>query len=224
MSLASSYAKWRASELGRITDRLESDLLLRAAGPLVDRRVLDIGCGDGALALEFAKAGAIVTGLDSDWAMLSSAVERAKQSPFTLVRGDAEAIPCVSFAFDIVIMSTLLCLAADRARIVSEAARVLRPGGRLIIGELGAFSLWNGWRRLRGWIGASTWRNAHFFAADELTSIVRGAGLTPARVQGSVYYPPFALAARLAAPIDRRLGRYCSFGAAFLVVSGDKGD
>jgi 2-polyprenyl-3-methyl-5-hydroxy-6-metoxy-1,4-benzoquinol methylase len=48
------YASWHASRLGRITDEIEQALVLRLAGQLEGRHVLDMGCGDGMLALSSA--------------------------------------------------------------------------------------------------------------------------------------------------------------------------
>ena len=58
-----AYARWRASELGTITERLERDLILELVGDVRGRKVLDVGCGDGELALVHTKRGAIVTGI-----------------------------------------------------------------------------------------------------------------------------------------------------------------
>jgi len=72
-TLAQSYARWRASPLGRTVERVEMAVVFDLAGPLAGRRVLDVGTGDGAYALEAARRGAIVTAVDSDAAMLDAA-------------------------------------------------------------------------------------------------------------------------------------------------------
>jgi hypothetical protein len=41
-----AYTRWRASEIGAITERLESQLILELVGDVGGRRVLDVGCGD----------------------------------------------------------------------------------------------------------------------------------------------------------------------------------
>ena len=63
-----------------------------------------------------------------------------------------------------------------------EMRRVLgsteRPGGRLVIGELGRWSLWAAIRRVRGWLGSPTWRAARFRSASDLRALVQGADTT----------------------------------------------
>ena len=54
-----------------------------------------------------------------------------------------------------------------------EIARVLNPGGRLVIGDLGKWSLWAASRRIRGWYGAEMWRAARFRSAGELRRLIR---------------------------------------------------
>jgi predicted RNA methylase len=55
--LPESYARWRSSRLGRITDALAEALVLELSGPVGCLDVLDAGCGDGALACTAWRAG-----------------------------------------------------------------------------------------------------------------------------------------------------------------------
>lgn len=81
------YASWRATWLGGITERLEHDLLLSLSGPLTERRVLDIGCGDGALTGRLVAGGAVVTAIDSEPEMVAeAAVARAWSDGFCRLR------------------------------------------------------------------------------------------------------------------------------------------
>jgi hypothetical protein len=50
-------------------------------------------------------------------------------------------------------------------------APVVVPGGRVVLGELGRFSVWTVERRVRGWLGASTWRHAQFWSRSELAAL-----------------------------------------------------
>ena len=76
--LRRSYARWRASQIGHITDRLEQELLLELLGPVSGQTLLDVGCGDGILAGEIARRGSVVTGLDADALMIAAARQRAE--------------------------------------------------------------------------------------------------------------------------------------------------
>jgi hypothetical protein len=101
-------------------------------------------------------------------------------------------------------------------------ARVLEPGGRLVLGELARWSSWAAARRIRGWLGDPTWRRAHFFTRRELIALARSAGLQVIDVRGAVHFPRSALAARVMRPVDPLLGRLHAPGAAFLAVAASK--
>jgi ubiquinone biosynthesis O-methyltransferase len=223
-NLRAAYARWRASRLGTITDALESRLIFELLGPAGGLRILDVGCGDGVLSAELARQGANVTGLDADRQMLAAAHRRADESSvhLDLVLGRAEALPFDDAAFDRVLAATVLCFVGEADRAMAEMARVLKPGGRLVVGELGRLSLWAAHRRLRGWLGSRTWRAARFWTARELRRLMETAGLDGSEVRGSAYYPPFAVAAQLLAPIDAWLGRRTTLGAAFIAMSAIK--
>ena len=98
------YARWRASEIGAITERLERQLILELVADFSGCRVLDIGCGDGELAIELTKRGAMVTGIDASAAMVEAAKERAKRHNVDIVFqvATAERLPFSSGQFDIV--------------------------------------------------------------------------------------------------------------------------
>lgn len=223
-SLPDSYIGWRNSTLGRITDRLEERLILEVLGPVERLNVLDVGCGDGALAAALSRRGARVTGLDADPDMIAAALLRARTEALdlTLVPGRAEDLPFTDETFDRVVAVTVLCFVPDADRAVAEMARVLRPGGRLVVGELGRWSSWAAIRRVRGWLGASTWQAARFRTAGEMRRLLESHGLTVEATRGSIFYPPSGLAASLLAHIDPWLGRRTTFGAAFIAYAATK--
>ncbi|MDJ0947337.1 MAG: hypothetical protein QNJ94_00300 [Alphaproteobacteria bacterium] len=57
-------------------------------------------------------------------------------------------------------------------------ARVLRPGGRFVIGKLHKWSSWAAQRRLRAWLGSALWRRGRFRTAGELGRLAQIADLT----------------------------------------------
>jgi len=79
---------------------------------------------------------------------------------------------------EVVTSVTVLCFAPDSAGAVGEMARVLRSGGRLVLGELGRWNVWATLRRVRGWLGSATWKAARFRAASELRALAQGTGLS----------------------------------------------
>lgn len=219
------YAIWRASSLGEITEALEHRLIFRLAGSLHGRSVLDIGCGDGTLTLLMVDSGAAhVTGCDTDLRMITRA--RAKKVNGNIridfLAARAEALPFMDSTFDIVTCVAVLSFISDADIAIQEMVRVLRPGGRLVIGDLGRWSLWAARRRIRGWLGVKLWRTARFRTATELVSLITQAGLVVGAIQGSIFFPPWTMLARLVAPFDQRLGEITTLGAAFVAVQATK--
>jgi ubiquinone/menaquinone biosynthesis C-methylase UbiE len=222
--LPDAYRRWRASRLGQTTDALEEKLILDLVGPPASLRILDVGCGDAALAVALADRGGIVTGVDADRRMLAAGRARAEARGVAvhLLQGDIRALPFPDGSFDIVVAVTVLCFMDDAARAVGEMARVLRPGGRLLIGELGRWSLWAARRRVSGWLGSHTWRSATFRTVRALKVLVTGTGLSVTAVRGAIYYPPFTPMASMLAHYDAWIGERMTAGAAFLVIVGEK--
>jgi ubiquinone biosynthesis O-methyltransferase len=219
-----AYARWRASEIGELTEQLERRLIVDLVGEVSGCNVLDVGCGDGEFALELTNRGAIVTGIDSSPAMVDAARRRATQNKadITFQVAMAEHLPFPADQFDVVTAITILCFVEDAAPVFREIARVLRPEGCLVIGELGKWSTWAAARRVRAWLGSQLWRHGRFRTAKQLRGLAGQAGLVVKSVRGAIYYPRWSIAARLLSPCDAVLGRLSTIGAGFVALSATK--
>jgi ubiquinone/menaquinone biosynthesis C-methylase UbiE len=99
------------------------------------QRVLEIGCGLGTDGAQFAKAGAIYTGVD----LTDAAVELAQKRfelfglPGAFRTADAENLDFADESFDLVYSHGVLHHTPDTERAVREVHRVLRPGGRAVV-------------------------------------------------------------------------------------------
>jgi ubiquinone/menaquinone biosynthesis C-methylase UbiE len=109
--------------------------------PRAGERVLEIGPGTGYYTLDLAEwvgDGAIEV-FDLQQEMLDHTIRRARERGLENVsptRGDAQELPYDDDRFDAAILITVLGEIPDQDAALREVARVLKPGGRLIVGEL----------------------------------------------------------------------------------------
>ncbi|HEX7670744.1 MAG TPA: metalloregulator ArsR/SmtB family transcription factor [Polyangiaceae bacterium] len=96
--------------------------------------VLDVGSGDGAAASSLAPYCSSLTCIDTNARMIEAATERLARFPnvHALV-ADAHHLPFEAASFDAVLVFHTLTYAENPARALEECARVLRPGGRLVV-------------------------------------------------------------------------------------------
>lgn len=215
-----SYARWRATVLGEITERLEVELVFTLAECRPDLRLLDVGTGDGTYAIEAARRGASVVAVDPSSAMLAAAKRRASAAGvhIDLQSASAMALPFPDARFDRVMAVTVLCFVEDPGRAMAEMARVTRPGGKLVLGELNRWSVWAAKRRLAARCRGGLWRGVQFWSRGQLARLAEGAGLMVHAVRGAVHFPPFESCARASERCDPWLGARRAPGAAFLVL------
>lgn len=105
---------------------------LRALGDTQGQTILIDGIGSG-LDIPFLPQGAFYVGVDYTPAMLQRAIKKSAGKNVALHVGDAMALPYPDNAFDAVIMHLILAVVPQPERALREAARVLKPGGRILI-------------------------------------------------------------------------------------------
>lgn len=116
---------WSADEAGRSPQ----DVALLALSDMSPRRVLEVGSGKGSLAIRIGEAtGCQVVGLDSSAAMVTASTALGVET----ILGDVRHLPFPNGSFDAVVAAWMLYHVSPLDQGLSELARVLRPGGRLI--------------------------------------------------------------------------------------------
>jgi SAM-dependent methyltransferase len=119
-----------------------AEQLLPAARVVVERaalqpheRVLDLGCGSGNAALLAAEQGADVIGVDPAQRLLDVAQARAAVAgrDIRLLRGEAASLPVDDASIDAILSVFAVIFAPDVRGAVAEMARVLDPGGRIVL-------------------------------------------------------------------------------------------
>lgn len=104
--------------------------------PRLAGRVLDIGCGTGAVFDDYPRHAHVV-GLDEDYELLQFAKCGVSRTPahVSLVAGDAESLCFYDDFFDAAVIQFTLCSVSDPQQALAEIVRVVRPGGLLYIYE-----------------------------------------------------------------------------------------
>ena len=116
---------------------LEAQILVNHVGACAGKKLLDVCCGTGRNTLALAATGARVWGLDGAIGMLETAQANAVAEGFdvTFVQGDARALPFEDNQFDGVVGTRFMYMVKgeDKRTVVSEFARVVRPGGKIAL-------------------------------------------------------------------------------------------
>lgn len=212
LSASDSYDSWFDHPWGSYAFSVESTALIAAAAPVLDRSVLDVGCGTGRLMQELAARGAAVLGLDVDPAMLALA---GRHNTGRLIQADAANISLASESMDITIAVTVLEFVTDPVAVVAEMHRITRPGGCVVIGALNPKSPWGmaHARRLK----SPPWTAARFLTRAQLLGLARPYG--PAGLTGVLLAPGPLPGLAHFGPLIERLAHLARWAGAFRVLT-----
>jgi SAM-dependent methyltransferase len=132
------YAVWSRTydQPGNGAFPLEEPFVLAILDALPGGRALDVACGTGRYARHLAERGHWVIGVDTSAEMLAVAREAAPTGDFRL--GALEALPVEDASIDVVVCALALTHTPDLHPVMAELARVLRPGGHLVVSNMHA--------------------------------------------------------------------------------------
>jgi 2-polyprenyl-3-methyl-5-hydroxy-6-metoxy-1,4-benzoquinol methylase len=162
-------------------------------------RLLDVGCGDGALLERFRSLGWRVEGLEPD----GRAAARARERGFTVTEGTLDSASLPDGAYQAITLHHVLEHVPDPVATLATCRRLLAPGGRVAVLTPNAAAL--GARIFgRHWLHWDPPRHSHVFTAESLRRCCHAAGLKPVRLEATGRAARWAIVASTAI---RRRGR-----------------
>jgi ubiquinone/menaquinone biosynthesis C-methylase UbiE len=175
------YAQGRALPAPRLAEWMQT--FARHAGRQPPLAVLDLGCGTGRFTHALAETfGGPVYGVEPSTRMREVAERSARHPNVTYLAGAAERIPLPDSACDLILLFLVLHHVQDRRAAAAEIARVLRPGGRLLLSstfpDRRPHILWH-----RYFPGARAIEQELFPTLTEVTRLFTAAGLRTVTVE-----------------------------------------
>lgn len=191
---------------------------------------LDVGCGGGILAEEFAGMGFRVTGIDPSEQSLATARQHAQSMGLSIQyqEGTGESIPFADNTYPVVYCCDVLEHVRDLPKVISEIYRVTRPGGvfffdtlnRTFVSKLVAIKIWQEWKstalmppRLHEW--------RMFIQPEELKELLAQAGFEFKEFRGT--WPDVSIPKMISLLRKRAKGKigYKEFGQRFKLVESN---
>ena len=159
------------------------EMLFAAVKEFAPKRVLEVGCGAGAMAQRVRdELGAEVVAIDTSERM----IELTRQREVEAYVGDVQELPFSDGEFDCVFAGWVLYHVLDRERAISECARVLRPGGRFVTATLADENISDLWN----FLGSPRIRNLGFSSANGAEQLERHFAHVEAReAEGVLVFP-----------------------------------
>jgi len=179
-SLAWAYDAWFEQE-GRLIFALEVEALKQVL-PLLPKPWIEIGIGSG----RFAQALGIDIGLDPSSELLKIARNRGTR----VLLGRGEEAPFKDGSFGAIFLIVTLCFVDSPNRILTEAARLLKTGGKVVLGLVLKKSPWGQLYQREKETGHRFYRYATFYTYAEVEMLLMQTGLSIEKVISTLFQNP----------------------------------
>jgi ubiquinone/menaquinone biosynthesis C-methylase UbiE len=188
-SEADKYDQWYETPLGNFVNLLEKQAIYSLLNPSPGETVLDVGCGTGNYSIELAGRDCIVTGVDNSKNMIEIAKWKAasRNLKINFVFADVSLLP-----FDDNIYDSAICVAAveffgNRQKGIDEIFRVVKPGGKIVIGFINKNSGWGELYQSDYFKENTVFKYAGLLDIDEIRSIHPGELI---EIKKTLFTPP----------------------------------
>ncbi len=206
---AQRYDQWYQKGEGRIIAPIELEALRTAMGKEIPHNSIEVGVGTG----YFAEKLGIGYGVDP----ALSPLRIAQQRNIEVVQGYAEYLPIKDAIFSLALMVVTICFVDDPMESIREASRILKDGGRIILGIVHRNSPWGKDYLHKKEQGHIFYSRARFFTVSELIEMLDKTGFTNITGVSTLYQPP----SKSPKPRDR-ISTGLDENAGFVVIMGEK--
>lgn len=166
----------------------------RRIGNLKGKSVLDIGCGGGLLSEEFAKRGALVTGVDLSPVAIDAARKHAEESGLDIDYRNCSVSGIGERDFDVVICAEMLEHVDDLSRMIADSTARVREGGYYLFETINKTAA--AWflaifmaENILKFVGSGTHSYERFVKPSRLAALLKDGGVTVKEVKGMTFNP-----------------------------------
>jgi len=178
--LASDYDAW-FEEKGKLAFIIEVRAFQEVL-PLLPKPWLEVGVGSG----RFAQSLGIETGLDPS----SELLKIAKSRGINVFLGKGEDVPFTDGSFGAIFLIVTLCFVDSPLEVLTEANRLLKPGGKIVLGLVLRESPWGQFYQAKKEEGHRFYEHATFYCQAEITRLLEQAGFSIERIISTLFQRP----------------------------------
>jgi len=180
------YDRWFDTPGGKVLFETEVEAVrFLIDNEVLDKPLLEIGVGTG----RFARELGIDVGIDPS----SKSLEIAKKRGINVEKAKGENLPFKDKSFGAVFILFTLCFVEDPGMVLFEAKRVLKTGGRLIVGIINRESPWGQLYLKKKAEGHPLYGRATFYSVYEIVKMIEEAGMAVEAYSSTLCQPPSAI-------------------------------
>jgi ubiquinone/menaquinone biosynthesis C-methylase UbiE len=193
--LAKKYADWYQSERGTYVGENEYECLAEHIGDCSQKKIIEVGCGTGFFLRRFSLKAKETVGFDLTEGMLEAGrkIAAEKGMEINFIQGDVlKGIPFADNYFDIVYSNSMIEFfqkGKEAEKVLTEMWRLLKPGGKFVIGVLNKKSTWAYKRTAQSLEKDSIFSLNQFYTWNEFKELMINFG--EAKIETTLFVPPY---------------------------------